>query len=58
MSDRREKIRIALKCCRQDGGCETCPLQKEICDQLYVDMENVPAELLDMIAEELENEVM
>jgi len=54
MNDRLEKIKRALKCCRRGGSCERCPLQEEICDKLYVDMEDVPAELLDMIAEELE----
>ena len=57
MSDRRKKIRLALKCCRRGGSCERCPLQEEICDQLYVDMEDVPAELLDMIAEEMEEDI-
>lgn len=56
MSDRRKKIKLALKCCRRGGSCERCPLQEEICDKLYVDMEDVPAELLDMIADELDDD--
>ena len=56
MSDKREMIKKALKCCRRGGSCTKCPLQKEICDELIVDMEDVPAELLDMIAEELEDD--
>lgn len=43
----------ALRCCRADD-CENCPLQPEICDELAVEMESVPAELLDRIEEELE----
>ena len=43
----------ALRCCRADD-CVNCPLQPEICDELAVEMESVPAELLDRIEEELE----
>ena len=53
MSDRRKEIRKAIQCCREDQ-CARCPLQKEICDELKVEMESVPAELLDMIEEALE----
>lgn len=51
-SDRRERIRLALECCRS-GSCDRCPLQEEICDELFIEMEDVPAELLDLIGEEL-----
>ena len=43
----------AIRCCRVDD-CEHCPLQHQICDQLEVVMESMPADLLDMIEEELE----
>lgn len=47
----REKVLEALRCCREDEGCTRCPLQGEICDELRVDMEDVPTDLLDMIEE-------
>ena len=49
---RRKEILEGLRCCRKEE-CEGCPLQAEICDELYVEMEEVPAELLDMIEQEL-----
>ena len=54
MSDRRKDVLKAIRCCRDDL-CAMCPLQKEICDELWVDMESLPADLVDMIEEELEN---
>ena len=48
----REELRKALRCCREDG-CEDCPLQVDICDQLYIDTEIIPTELLDLIENEL-----
>ena len=45
-------LKEALRCCREDD-CEHCPLQPQICDELDVVMESVPAELLDMIEEAL-----
>ena len=53
MSDKRKKVLKAIRCCRDDA-CMNCPLQKEICDELRVEMESLPAELVDMIEEELE----
>ena len=53
MSDRRREVLKAIRCCRDDN-CRYCPLQKEICDELKVEMESLPAELVDMIEEELE----
>ena len=53
MSDRRSDVLKAIRCCRDDN-CRYCPLQGEICDQLRVDMESLPAELVDMIEDELE----
>ena len=54
MTEKRRKILKALRCCRDDM-CANCPLQEEICDELRVEMESVPAELLDRIEEELEH---
>ena len=54
MKTEREKLVEAVRCCIEEGGCNWCPLQGEICDQLKVDMESLPAELVDMIEEELE----
>ena len=51
---RREVILEALQCCRKDDGCDGCPLQGEICDELIVEMEEVPAELLDLIEQILQ----
>lgn len=48
-----KKILKAIRCCRDDL-CTQCPLQKDICDELWVDMETIPAELVDMIEEQLE----
>lgn len=48
----KKDLRTALRCCRADN-CEDCPMQEEICDEFRVDMESVPAELLDMIDQAL-----
>ena len=48
----RDELLKAIRCCREDD-CENCPLQNQICDQLAVVMESLPAELLDLIEEEL-----
>ena len=53
MSDRRREVLKAIRCCRDDN-CRYCPLQKEICDELKVEMESLPSELVDLIEEELE----
>lgn len=50
----KENVLEALRCCRE-GACERCPLQGEICDDLRVDMEDVPTELLDLIEKTLES---
>ena len=52
---RSEMILEAIRCCRKQEGCEMCPLQGEICDELYVEMEEVPAELLDEIEKVIGN---
>ena len=53
MSARLKDVIKAVRCCRDDN-CKYCPLQKEICDELWVDMESLPVELVDMIEAELE----
>lgn len=53
MTKRRSDVLKAIRCCRDDN-CKYCPLQAEICDELRVEMESLPAELVDMIEEELE----
>lgn len=55
MNRTREETLEAVRCCRR-GRCDRCPLQKEICDELCVEMEEVPAGLLDRIELELEPE--
>lgn len=50
---KKQEILMALQCCRKDDGCDGCPLQGEICDELIVEMEEVPAELLDLIEQAL-----
>ncbi len=42
----------AIKCCREDN-CSECPLQGEICDRLFVEMEDLPSELMDLVEEML-----
>lgn len=49
----REELAQAIRCCR-NGDCGHCPLQPQICDELTVEMESVPTELLDLIEEALE----
>ena len=50
----RKILLEAIRCCRENDGCERCPLQAEICDDFYVEMENIPADLMDRIEETLE----
>ena len=56
MSERTRKVLKAIRCCRDDF-CTKCPLQREICDELGVGMEKLPAELVEMIEEELEEKI-
>lgn len=51
-----KKILKAIRCCREDL-CKKCTMQQEICDELKVEMESVPVELLDMIEDELEEKI-
>ena len=55
MSEQRERILAALKCCRHDL-CENCPIQLDICDTLYVETDVIPTDLLDLIEKELSDE--
>lgn len=45
----------ALRCCLEDD-CENCPVQREICDTIDVEMAFVPVDLLEYIEEELADE--
>lgn len=52
----KQKLRDMLKairCCREDF-CTQCPFQGEICDEFGVETEPLPAALVDMIEDELE----
>ena len=48
----RERIREAIRCCRT-GSCEQCPMVEDVCDELRVDMVELPEELVDLIMEAL-----
>lgn len=58
MSDnkRTKEILKAIRCCRDDL-CNKCPLQHEICDELWVDMESLPVALVEMIEDQLEEKL-
>jgi len=47
-----QKLIDALACCREKR-CDDCPMLKEICDELRVDMVDIPEELIDLIEEAL-----
>ena len=49
----KEELRAAIRCCRNDD-CENCPLQGEICDELRVDMVDLPEELVALVEDALE----
>ena len=49
----KEELREAIRCCRNDD-CEHCPLQRAICDQLRVDMVDLPEDLVALVEEALE----
>ena len=42
----------AVECCREKR-CEECPLMTTICDDLRVNMVDLPEELVDLIMEAL-----
>ena len=49
----KEELRTAIRCCRNDD-CENCPLQRAICDQLRVDMVDLPEDLVALVEDALE----
>lgn len=49
----KEELMAAIRCCRNDD-CENCPLQSEICDELRVDMVDLPEELVALVEDALE----
>ena len=54
MNDQRMKnILKAVRCCRDDL-CSKCPMQLEICDELRVEMESLPARLVDLVEEAMD----
>ena len=55
MSKRRKDVMKAFRQCREDRTCVGCPFFGEICDQLIVNMEEIPSKLLDMVDEELKD---
>ena len=54
---KRERIREAIRCCRT-GSCEQCPMVEEVCDELRVDMVELPEGLVDRIEEALTTRVI
>ena len=50
----KEELREAIRCCRNDD-CENCPLQREICDELRVDMVDLPEDLVALVEDALED---
>ena len=50
----RERLRRAIRCCRVKD-CTHCPMRQDFCDEMRVDMLDIPEELVEMIEEELEN---
>ena len=49
----KEDLIKAIRCCREDD-CENCPMLGEICDNLRVDMEDLPVDLVDQLIDALE----
>ena len=49
----KEDLIKAIRCCREDD-CENCPMLSEICDNLRVDMEDLPVDLVDQLIDVLE----
>jgi len=49
----KEELRAAIRCCRNDD-CENCPLQRAICDELRVDMVDLPEDLVALVEDALE----
>lgn len=49
-----EDLLKAIECCKEKR-CEECPAQEAICDELRVNMIDIPEDLIMMIEEELED---
>ena len=43
----------AIRCCREKK-CEECPMMETICDELRVDMVDLPEELVALVEDALE----
>ena len=57
MTEWRRNLLDAVECCREEARrCDRCPMQETTCDELCVEMISLPAELVDMIEEELEDD--
>lgn len=54
---KRERILEAIRCCRENA-CWRCPIQEETCDEIRVDVVDLPEGLVDKIEEELENRIV
>ena len=54
MSGRKDDLLKALKCCKVQHQCDQCPLQEEICDELFLEMIKLPEELVERVIDELE----
>ena len=49
----RKEILKAIRCCRE-GRCTDCPMIGTICDDMRIDVVDLPGELVDLIEEQLE----
>mgnify|MGYP007104133366 CR=1 FL=1 len=56
MTDKRDLL-DAIECCRMKCQCDHCPLRDVICDDLTVDMINLPVGLVAKIEEEIAAEM-
>ena len=48
----REELLEAIKCCREER-CSDCPMLTTICDEMRVDMVDLPEDLVELIEDEL-----
>lgn len=47
----------AVECCRMKDQCDHCPLREVICDEMFVEMINLPVGLVEKIEEEIAREM-
>lgn len=47
------KILKAIACCREKR-CGECPMMSEFCDEMRVDMVDLPEELVELVEREME----